>query len=521
MRSVEKLDDWQPTTSSPSTSAGRPRDDVAANETLIALRNALQLGGSLLFTWGIAIVMRLILPRYLGPARFGVLTFADAFAAAFFVALGLGVDVYARKHVSVRPGHASDFFGGVLVLRGILTFGLIGAMALIMRLTHRSPEVRVLVYLLALTQFFFNVNSTLSAFLHAKGRVGGLSIVAILSKVVWAGGLLVAIATRADLWAYPLAYVGSESLKSAILFALARRHLGLVIRVDRAATKAMVLASLPYYLNMFAITAYAKLDLALLGVIGTDSEVGWYAAAGAIAGLTLLLAPLIEWALMPTFARAADRSRDELYDRVRWATGLIFSIAIPASLMVSVGAELWVRFLFGAEFAPAGLALRILAITFVLTYVNIIYAMTLIMLDRPWTLTLISVGGLGVNVMLNTFLIPRGLAAVGDGGGGAASALSLLGTETFVSAAMLRVVGRGAFDGATMRMLVKSLAACGVVLVVDHLTARLAWARLGLDAFVYLALVLATGALRVRDLTRMVGAALATRAAQRAPVQRG
>jgi len=171
-----------------------------------------------------------------------------------------------------------------------------------------------------------------------------------------------------------------------------------------------------------------------------------------------------------------------------------------------------VRFVFGEEFRPAALALRILATTFVLTYVNIIYAMTLIMLDRPWTLTLISIGGLGVNVLLNTLLIPRGLAMAGHGGGGAASALAFLGTEIFVTAAMLRAVGSGAFDGRTTRMLVKTGAACGIVLVVDHLTARLAWYRLALDAFVYLALVLATGALRVRDVTKMVGAALAARA---------
>jgi O-antigen/teichoic acid export membrane protein len=502
--------------------AVRQRDE-ATSETLMALRNAMELGGSLLLTWGIAIGMRLVLPRYLGPSRFGTLTFADAFTGAFFVALGLGVDVYARKHVSVRPGHASDFFGGTLLLRAILTFGLVGTMALVMHLTHRPTQVQVLVYLLALAQFFLNVNATLSAFLHAKGRVGGLSIVAVVAKVVWAAGLLTAIALRADLWAFALAYVLSESIKSTALLVLARRHLGLEVRLDAAATKAMVLASLPYYLGAFATNAYGKLDLALLGVLGTDSEVGWYAAAGAVAGLTLLLAPLIEWALMPTFARAAARSREELYDRVRWATGLILAVAIPASLLVSLGAELWVRFVFGAAFAPASLALRILATTFVLTYVNIIYAITLVMLDRAWTLTLISVGGLIVNVGLNTWLIPHGLALAGHGhgGGGAACALALLGTEVFVSSAMLRVVGRGAFDGPTVRMLAKSLAACAVVVAVDRLLAGLAWARLAIDASTYLAIVLATGALRVRELTKVVAAAVASRAAQRAPAQRG
>ncbi len=485
----------------------------AKAETFLALRNVFKLGGSLLLTWGIAIAMRLVLPRYLGPTRFGMLTFADAFTAALLVALGLGVDVYVRKHVSVRPEHASDFFGGTLLIRASLMVGLMGVMSIVMRLTHRPTEVRMLVYLMAVAQFLVNVNATLSALLQARGRVGGLSLVQVIAKGIWAAGLLAAIALRADLWVYALVYVTSESLRSGALLVLVRRHLGLVVRVDASATKAMVLASLPYYLNTFATTAYGKLDLALLGVMASDSEVGWYAAAGVIAALTLLLTPLIEWVLMPTFARAAARSRGELFDRVRWATQLIIGVAIPASLFVSLGADLWVRVVFGHAFVHAALALRLLATTFVLTYVNIIYAITLLMLDRAWTLTLISIGGLVINATLNAVLIPRGLAFWGEGGGGAACALALLGTEIFVTSAMLRFVGRGAFDASTSKLLVKSLGACGVVVVVDRLAMNIGWARLAVDASLYVAIVAATGALRAREMVKVVSTAFARTAA--------
>jgi len=494
----------------------------ARAETLLAFRNVLKLGGSLLFTWGVAIVMRLVLPRYLGPARFGMLTFADAFTAAFLIALSLGVDVYARKHVSVRPEHASDFFGGTLIIRAVLALALVGVMSVVLGLTHRPAEVRHLVYILALAQFLLNGNLTLSAFLQSKGSVGGLSLISATAKIVWAVGLLCAIALRAGLWAYALAYVASEALKGVALLVLAHRHLGLVVRVDVSATKGMLVASLPYYLTVFATTAYAKLDLALVGVLGSDTEVGWYAAAGAIAALTLMLAPLLEWVLMPTFARAAARSHDELYERMRWATNIVLAIAVPASLLVNVGADLLVRTLFGAPYAQAALALRILTTTFVLTYINIIYAMALTMLERAWTLTLISIGGLVVNVGLNALLIPRGLVLVGEGGGGASAALALLGTEIFVCLTMLRVVGRQAFDRPTTRMLLKSLLACGVVFVVDHVVSRLGWARVAIDGSLYVALALATGALSVRNATKVVTVALSSRSrARRAPDQRG
>ena len=68
---------------------GDPRGDIDAaadtdspSATLLAIRNAIKLGASLLFTWGIALAIRLLLPRYLGPVRFGTMNFADGFTSA-------------------------------------------------------------------------------------------------------------------------------------------------------------------------------------------------------------------------------------------------------------------------------------------------------------------------------------------------------------------------------------------------------------------------------------------------------
>jgi O-antigen/teichoic acid export membrane protein len=492
-------------------------DDVGAHETLRATRNALKLGGSLLGTWGIAMAMRFVLPRYLGPERFGALSFADAFTGTFFVALNLGADLYVRKQVSVRLDHASDFFGGTLVLRVGMSLAIVAVMALAMHAMNRAPEVRHLVYIFALVQFFVTVNATLSALLHAKGSVGGMSVLAVATKILWALGVLLSIAVGAGLSGFAVAYLISEAIESVVLFRLASRHLGLVFRVDVTATKAMVVLSLPYYLNTFATTAYGKLDVTLLALVATSGEVGWYAGASAIASLSLLVTPLIGWVLMPTLARAAARSREELFARIRRSTELILGAAIPAALLLSLSADLGVRLLFGNAFAPAGLALRILAPTFVVTYVAIIYAILLLMLDRAWTLTAISMAGLVVNLLLNVLLVRRSMALFGEGGGGAGCALSMLGTELFVSGAMAVIVGKNAVDRRTLGVVAKSLSACAIVVLLDHVVAAIGWTRIFLDAMVYLSIVVATGALRVRELASLISTALRSKAAEVVP----
>ena len=493
--------------------AASPHAESSSADTLLAIQNALKLGGSLLVTWGIALGMRLFLPRYLGPDLLGTLSFADAFAATFFVALSLGADVYVRKEISVRPEHASDFFGGTLALRVVMSLAIFAVMGVVMHAGNRPPAVQLVVYVFAAAQFFVNANATLSALLHAKGRVGGVSALAVATKVVWAAGVLAAMLLHVGLWGFAAAFLLSEAIETFVLYALAKRHLGLEMRFDVPATKAMIISSLPYYLNTFATTAYGKLDVSWLAFVASSTEVGWYAASSAIAGLTLLVTPLIGWVLIPTFARAAARSQEDLFARIRSSTELILAVAIPVSLFISLSADLVVKTLFGEAYMPAVLALRILAGTFVITYVAIVYAVTLLMLERAWTLTIISIAGLVVNVLLNILLVRPSLGWFGEGGGGVGCALAMLGTEIFVTTAMVSIVGRRAFDRRTVSMVLKSAAACALVVVVDRYAVPLGWFRLAVDAAVYLVVVVSTGALRIREIVELVMTAVRAKTA--------
>jgi hypothetical protein len=135
-------------------------------------------------------------------------------------------------------------------------------------------------------------------------------------------------------------------------------------------------------------------------------------------------------------------------------------------------------------------------------------ALTLIMLERAWTLTLISVASLFVSVLLNALLIRRSIVFFGDGGGGVGCAIAALGTHVFSAGAMIAVVGRDAFDRRSLRMVAKSLAACALMVLADRLTASIGWARLAVDAAVYLTVVVATGALRAGETWRLMTSAL-------------
>lgn len=480
----------------------------AAEEAHLAVRNAVKLGGSLAITWSIAIVIRLALPRFLGPDRFGALNFADAFTTACFVLLQLGIDTYVRTAVAVRPGHAREFLGGVLVLRlglaGLVTAGMIA----ILRATHRPAELEQLVLALGAAQVLISLNLTLGALLQAAGKVDGLSFVTVAGKVIWGGGVALAIATGGNLLMIAAASCAAEAVKLVALWRLSSKHLRLEIAFDARATLVVLVAAFPYFLNSAAQTVYAKLDVSLLSFLVGDREVGYYGAAAALGQVAALVTPLIGWVLVPLFARAAERSREELLAALQRSLEFCFTIAVPASLTILLGADLWVGLLFGPAFAPAALSLRVLAPLFVLTYATTTMASALVADGRGWTVTGITIGGMLLIPVLNLALIPVARSWLQqEGAGGVGCAMAILVTEAMVTAAMLVVLRGKALDRRSLSSLGKMLAAGAVAVALERLLPLPPAPRLALAMSAWLLVALVSGAVRPQELAGFARAA--------------
>lgn len=491
---------------SPQPPASPLPAETPQHEVLQAIRNAVQIGGSLMLTYSIALVVRVLLPRHLGPDAFGAFNWAEGFSAAFFVVTTLGIDTYIRKEVTLRPAHASDFFGGTLVLRLGMTVLLLGALALVMAHTGEPPEVRRLVYIFAGAQFLIALNATLSALLHARGTVAGLSVANVVGKLAWGGGLLAALFFRVPLAWLAVPLLVSEALKAAALYALARKHLGLSTRLDVAGTRAVLKASLPYYITGAALAAHGRTDVTVLGLLTSKQEVGYYGAAWGIAGMVMLITPIFGWVLMPLMSRAAARSEAELTALVRRTLEACLAVTLPIMLALGLGAELWIELLYGEAFALGAFPLRILSPLFVLTYMAMVSSTWLTLANQAWTVTFTSVTGMLVNPLLNALLVGPCLRLWGPSGGAAGSALSMVATEALVVSLMLSRMGRRSVDRRTLVMLGKTLAVCAAVLALDALLPEglRPAPRLALEATVYVVLVLATGAVKPAEILGVV-----------------
>jgi O-antigen/teichoic acid export membrane protein len=372
------------------------------------------------------------------------------------------------------------------------------------------------VLVLGLAQLLINLNLTFAAFLQSAGAVGGLSLLNVVVKVVWGLAVVVALSLGGSLLSVGAVVLGAEVLRTAVLGVLVRRHFGLRLRINVRASGAVLLVSLPFYLQALAQTVYARIDVSIMSFVTTNVEVGWYAAATSLTGLAMLLSPLIGWVLLPLSSRAAARSDEELTLVFRRSTELILTLAFPVSLFLWLGADTIVALAFGAAYEPAAASLRVLAPTFLLTYLTIIESSILVRLDRGWALMWISLGGMVIAPPLNFWFIRVGLREFGRGGAGLGAAAATTVTEFVTVAAMTWLLGSRIIDRRGAVMLAKTVGASAAVVVVDRVLTPLGPWRLLVDGVVYVLLVVGSGAADVRSWVKALRDALGRRAAPEA-----
>ncbi len=164
--------------------------------------------------------------------------------------------------------------------------------------------------------------------------------------------------------------------------------------------------ALPLGVAGVVMIAYGNVDSVMLGYWGKVTETGLYNAASRINHFFLLPMPLMQIAMLPAFASMAN-AVDETF-RARWNrwTGGMITFGMLLTMLVLVTAEPMVQIFFGAEFRPAGPALRILTLGAALMYTYIPCYHALITFNKTSKVLWAAIAAGIVNIGINLWFIP-------------------------------------------------------------------------------------------------------------------
>lgn len=368
------------------------------------LKNA----GALALARGVTAVLTLVtlayLGRVLGPDRFGILGVGTALVAYFILPINLGLNVYGARELARDYSRASRLAGDILSLRliafSVVFLAYLGTVGLL----DKPLLFKTVLAVQGLTLFAIAIS--LEWVFQGVERMGILAVRNVTAATLSLGIAVVLVQGPDDVVLAAVATVAALVLANVWLIFTYRRHFGPVkLRVAPAVWRQMLRPGLPIMTSLLMISIYTNMDQLMLGLMRTEEEAGWYAAAYRLLTAALIPADILFQAFLPALSGAAG-VRALMRVRGRAFATTILAVGLPVAIGGWALADWLIVLVFGEAYRPATGVLGLLMLNAAVAYMNIAFGYPLLSWNRERAYALVLGTGAALNVALNFLLIP-------------------------------------------------------------------------------------------------------------------
>lgn len=403
--------------SEPPSSPGGPKPFGALTRVLArrphlraALANANWLIAARLFELALAFLIGALVARYLGPQRYGALSYVLALYGLFEACSGLGLQQIGMREVVSGEFAPGKVLGTALALRAaaavVAMLAFVGTLAVL-----ESADSTLLGFgaILAVGHVLAAPDA-LALWFQAMVKSKYAVLARSGSRLLFVGLKLVLIGLGATLTAFVVAVAGELVLSGLLLLALFVRHADSSARklgIDGRVMGRLLAEGWPLSLSALTMVLYARIDQVMLGDMLGQQEVGLYTAAVRISEGLYPLASMVMASVLPALIEA--RSVDIAMYRVRLQMiydALIGGGLLAALLIWAVSGPL-VVLLFGEPFVEAAAVLAVHVWSIVLLFPGTATHRYLMVEGLTRVSLWMGLSGAVVNLLLNLWLIPR------------------------------------------------------------------------------------------------------------------
>jgi len=300
--------------------------------------------------------------RYLGPEKFGLLSYAQSFVALFSAFATLGLDGIVVRELVKNPEREGELLGTSFGLKLIGALAVFIMLAIAIPFTSNDRYTNILVFIIASATIFqaFNVvdmyfqakvmgkfitfANTLSLLLSSIAKVVFILVQAPLIAFAW----MVVFESFVLAIGYVYFYVNNHSLSD-------KKHFTFKLHT----AKSLLKDSWPLILSGLVIMIYMRIDQVMIKEMLNAEAVGQYSAAVRISEAWYFVPVVISSSLFPAIINAKKQSEELYYARLQRLYDLMVWIAISIALPMTFLSDYVVNLLYGEQYNQAGSVLMI------------------------------------------------------------------------------------------------------------------------------------------------------------------
>ena len=370
------------------------------------VKNAGWLIGGKIAQMLLSLVVGILTARYLGPGNYGLVNYGTAYVNFFMALCTLGINSVIIKDFLDDPDGQGTAIGTSIVLRIASSF--LSAMMImgIVSIIDKGEPITIAVVALCSISLIFHAFDTINYWFQSqyKSRVTAIaSFTAYLFTAVYKIVLL--ILGKSVQW-FAFSTSVDYIVLGLVLYIAYRKHNGPKFRFSIDKGKALLGNSYHYILASMMSAIYAQTDKLMLKQMIDETSVGYYSTATTICSMWVFILAAIIDSIYPTILRL----HKENYERYEKKNRQLYAIVFYTSISVSVGflllGQLVVRILYGAEYLPAVIPLKIVTWYTAFSYLGVARNAWIVCENKQKYLKYMYFSAAIINVILNLILIP-------------------------------------------------------------------------------------------------------------------
>ena len=346
--------------------------------------------------------------RYLGPANFGLYSYALSFVGLFAAITSLGLDSIVVRELVKDENKRDKLLGTSFVLKIIGSFLVIVIISVAVRFTSNDNLTNLLIYIVAIGTIFQSFN-VVNFYFQAKVLSKYTVYAQIFTSIMCAAIKLVLIYFDMSLIYFAIVnLLQSVILASGLVVMYIKQKSSLFNwSLDFGLAKNLLKDSWPLILSGIAISIYMRIDQVMIKNMLDAEAVGNYAVAVRLSEVWYFIPVIITNSLFPAIINAKKISEELYYERLQKLYDLMVWLSIGIVLPMTLLANNIVRILFGNQYQYAAGVLKIYIWAGVFVFFGCAWSKWIITENQQKVIICSHIISMPINIMLNIILIKK------------------------------------------------------------------------------------------------------------------
>lgn len=346
--------------------------------------------------------------RILGVANIGLYNFVDSIINYFVMFSVMGIGIIGIREIAGTQGNAENrnkVFSNLFILNASLTAVALVILAVCIFTIPDLRENRDLMYVgvLKLISNLFVIDW----FYKGLEKFKYITNITLSIKFLYVIAVFILVKDSGDCTVYYLLCTLMITLNAIANFVYAFKY----VRFDLKSLNIKKYAKTNFVLGVycFLTSMYTSFNVAYLGFVSNNTEVGYYTTATKLFTIIIALYTAFTGVVQPRMSSLLSENKfDEFIGLVKKSTDLLLAITIPAVLFTCTFSPEIIRIISGEGYEGAITPTRIvMPLIFIIGYEQILVVQILTPLKKDKQILFNSIAGAAIGLTLNIILVGK------------------------------------------------------------------------------------------------------------------